>query len=321
MPLTRSAARTASGLMSWDSDISVPMFGSPRNAPSPAVVRIEPPDGAVAAPIDDIHPSAAGVLEDDHRSACQIELGHGRSDRKRLERLRSLRDDHGIEAFSGFFLFVARSLHSIVGNLALAVPRDRVALETLLVASEATFDLVGGLFETRIGLMRAAFRVQGDAGAQPQRAVRAIARTFACDHDVTADRSVEIMGDHRLDFFQDMLTQKIPRRRGSFRILSKSSMIGLIFEASSTMVRRRSSMRRVRRLLACPHPASPRTILGGRFGGSVRSLSRPCQSPCQFFVNEGEFKFRPRPPANRRARGRRGWATFSACAFPPKRGF
>ncbi len=70
-------------------------------------MRIEPADRAVAAPIDDVHAAAAGMLENDDRGARQIELGDGGGDRQGLQRFGSLRHDDRIEALGGFFLLLA----------------------------------------------------------------------------------------------------------------------------------------------------------------------------------------------------------------------
>ena len=50
-----------------------------------------------------------------------------------------------------------------------------MALETLLIAAQTGFNLVGGLFETGVGLVGSPFGVERHARTQPQRAVRAIA--------------------------------------------------------------------------------------------------------------------------------------------------
>src|SRR5271166_2936722 len=154
--------------------------------------------------------SAARVLEHDDRSARQIEFGHGGGDRKGFQRLRPLRHNNRIVAFFGFFGLIEWSLHDVIGDLALAGADGGVPLEPLLVAAQTRLDLVGGLFETRIRLVRPAFRVDGDARTEPERAVGAVSRTLARDDHVAADSSVEVTGDDRLDFFRDMLTQRFP---------------------------------------------------------------------------------------------------------------
>ena len=94
-------------------------------------------------------------------------------------------------------------------------------------------------------------------------------------------------------------------------------MIGLIFRraarhGSPPLYAPRAAASRL------PPSASPRTILGDRFGGSVRSLSRPCQSPCQLLVDGSSIQASTAidSPRTRAARS----ATFSACAAPPETG-
>ena len=86
----------------------------------------------------------------------------------------------GLKPPGGFFVALRR-LDQIVGDLASArSPRRRgVAFEPLLVAAQTSLDLVGGLFEAGIGLMRPALGMQADPRTQAQRAVRAIARTLS----------------------------------------------------------------------------------------------------------------------------------------------
>ena len=86
------------------------------------LVRIEPADRSVAAPIDDVHPTADVMLENHYRSARQIEFGDGGGDRKGFELLGSFRHDDGIEAPRGFFVLLRR-LHNIIGDTAQPGPR------------------------------------------------------------------------------------------------------------------------------------------------------------------------------------------------------
>ena len=138
--------------MSCDSDMFV--LVNRRAAELRGAWRIEPADRAVAAPVDNVHPPAAGVLEDDDWRAGEIEFGDRGGDRKGFELFGPLRDDDRIEAIGGLFLFLARRLDEIIGDLDRARwPRSRagVALEAGLVAAKPPFDLVGGLIEAGIG--------------------------------------------------------------------------------------------------------------------------------------------------------------------------
>src|SRR5580658_6250046 len=142
LPFTLRAARTASGLTSCDNDIFVPLFSARQFARPSTLVGIEPADRAVTAPVNNVHAPAAGMLEDNHRGAGEIEFGDGGGDRKGLQLFGSLRHDDGIVPLGRFFVLISRRLDKISNDLPIsdAGGSGGAAPEARLIAAQATFN-------------------------------------------------------------------------------------------------------------------------------------------------------------------------------------
>ena len=102
------------------------------------------------------------MLKYNDRSAGEIELGDSRGDGKGFEVVCSFRHHNGIKPLGWFFLFLARLLDKIVGDLAPRIRRGGagMTLETGLVAAQPGFNLAGRLIEAKVGFVRSALGVQ-----------------------------------------------------------------------------------------------------------------------------------------------------------------
>src|SRR5580692_8771400 len=164
----------------------MPALTSPRVRLS----RIKPAYCPIAATVDYINTRACRMLKDNQRRPGQIELRDRRRDRERPKRLRPLshHDRTVIDWRLGFV--VRRRLDYKFGELQ-PLPRlyrgfvaAGVFFQTLLVAPEPALDLVGGLLEARVGLVRPPLGLQIHARAEVQRAIGAKGRTLRRHHDM-----------------------------------------------------------------------------------------------------------------------------------------
>src|ERR1700734_133964 len=223
------------------------------------------------------------MLEDNHWSPGEIEFSDRRSDRKGFKVFRSFRNHNGVEALRGFFRFLGRLLDKIVGNLASRIRRGwaSMALQPGLIAAQAAFNLVGGLLEATVGLLRSTLGVQAQSRAQTQGAVRTIARAFARHHHVAADGAANVASDRRLNLFQDMLTQSFPDVEVLTRYPQGHRTLALPF-------------RRRRQWPAAPSHRPPSVPARPLRFGSIRSPpaeSRLRLGPCPAHVNRGDKQF------------------------------
>ena len=193
-------------------------------------------------------------------------------------------------------------------------------LEARLVAAKALFDLVGGLVEAGIGVVPAALGVQPHSRAQTQRAVGAIAGPLAGYDHMAADRSAEIPGDRRFNFFQDVLTQCFPDVEVLTRYPQGHRTPALPFQRGGRM---RSPLSLATHAFPPPPSRSGAVDPARRPDrrGSVRSVEGPCQSSWQPIHFAMKIDFRPQPRRNCRVRRARASAPSSSCASRPTKGF
>src|SRR5271156_3168303 len=83
-----------------------------------------------------------------------------------------------------------------------------MVLQPFVVASQPTLDLVGGLLEAGVRLVRAPLGLQIHTRTQMKRTIRPISRPLRRDHNVTADLAIEIMRNHRLDLVEHVLPKR-----------------------------------------------------------------------------------------------------------------